>query len=135
MVCAPCSAAAFAQADRSVVRPTHQHSSKLPFYRPSGVVGGNLSASGDVTLPARSPFASSWGLLSAVVFLSTWFPYPPDNGSKIRALYLLRPPGRRDMRLPSLPFDRKGTRLENVRISRMADGCEFIRCRRIRSGM
>jgi glycosyltransferase involved in cell wall biosynthesis len=25
-----------------------------------------------------------------ILFLSTWFPYPPDNGSKIRAAYLLR---------------------------------------------
>ncbi len=25
-----------------------------------------------------------------ILFLSTWFPYPPDNGSKIRAYYLLR---------------------------------------------
>jgi len=25
-----------------------------------------------------------------ILFLSTWFPYPPDNGSKLRALYLLR---------------------------------------------
>lgn len=25
-----------------------------------------------------------------VLFLSTWFPYPPDNGSKLRAYYLLR---------------------------------------------
>jgi glycosyltransferase involved in cell wall biosynthesis len=25
-----------------------------------------------------------------VLFLSTWFPYPPDNGAKIRAHYLLR---------------------------------------------
>jgi polysaccharide biosynthesis protein PslH len=25
-----------------------------------------------------------------LLFLSTWFPYPPDNGSKIRAYYLLR---------------------------------------------
>jgi len=25
-----------------------------------------------------------------VLFLSTWFPYPPDNGSKIRVYYLLR---------------------------------------------
>ncbi len=25
-----------------------------------------------------------------LLFLSTWFPYPPDNGSKLRALYLLR---------------------------------------------
>jgi glycosyltransferase involved in cell wall biosynthesis len=25
-----------------------------------------------------------------VLFLSTWFPFPPDNGSKIRAYYLLR---------------------------------------------
>ena len=29
-----------------------------------------------------------------VLFLSTWFPYPPDNGSKIRAYYLLRALGR-----------------------------------------
>ena len=25
-----------------------------------------------------------------ILFLSTWFPYPPDNGSKIRAFHLLR---------------------------------------------
>lgn len=25
-----------------------------------------------------------------ILFLSTWFPYPPDNGSKLRAYYLLR---------------------------------------------
>jgi polysaccharide biosynthesis protein PslH len=25
-----------------------------------------------------------------ILFLSTWFPYPPDNGSKIRAHYLIR---------------------------------------------
>lgn len=25
-----------------------------------------------------------------VLFLSTWFPYPPDNGSKLRAYYLMR---------------------------------------------
>ena len=25
-----------------------------------------------------------------ILFLSTWFPYPPDNGSKIRAYHLLR---------------------------------------------
>ena len=25
-----------------------------------------------------------------ILFLSTWFPYPPDNGSKIRAYYLLQ---------------------------------------------
>ncbi|MGQ9841834.1 MAG: glycosyltransferase, partial [Anaerolineae bacterium] len=25
-----------------------------------------------------------------ILFLSTWYPYPPDNGSKLRALYLLR---------------------------------------------
>lgn len=25
-----------------------------------------------------------------ILFLSTWHPYPPDNGSKLRALYLLR---------------------------------------------
>jgi hypothetical protein len=25
-----------------------------------------------------------------VLYLSTWFPYPPDNGSRIRAYYLLR---------------------------------------------
>jgi glycosyltransferase involved in cell wall biosynthesis len=26
-----------------------------------------------------------------ILFISTWFPYPPDNGAKIRANYLLRP--------------------------------------------
>jgi len=25
-----------------------------------------------------------------ILFLSTWFPYPPDNGSKIRVHHLLR---------------------------------------------
>jgi len=25
-----------------------------------------------------------------ILFLSTWYPFPPDNGSKLRALYLLR---------------------------------------------
>lgn len=25
-----------------------------------------------------------------VLFLSTWFPHPPDNGSKLRVQYLLR---------------------------------------------
>jgi sugar transferase (PEP-CTERM/EpsH1 system associated) len=29
-----------------------------------------------------------------VLFLSTWFPYPPDNGSKIRVYHLLRALGR-----------------------------------------
>ncbi len=29
-----------------------------------------------------------------VLFLSTWFPYPPDNGSRIRAYHLLRALGR-----------------------------------------
>jgi len=30
-----------------------------------------------------------------ILFLSTWFPYPPDNGSKIRVYHLLRALGRR----------------------------------------
>lgn len=25
-----------------------------------------------------------------LLFLSTWFPYPPDNGSKLRVYHLLR---------------------------------------------
>jgi len=25
-----------------------------------------------------------------ILFLSTWFPYPPDNGSKLRVYYLLQ---------------------------------------------
>ena len=25
-----------------------------------------------------------------ILFLSTWFPYPPDNGSKLRVYHLLR---------------------------------------------
>jgi len=30
-----------------------------------------------------------------ILFLSTWFPYPPDNGSKLRAYHLLRSLGER----------------------------------------
>ena len=25
-----------------------------------------------------------------ILFLATWFPYPPDNGSKLRVYHLLR---------------------------------------------
>jgi hypothetical protein len=53
-----------------------------------------------------------------VLFLSTWFPCPPDNGSKIRAHYLLRalaerhevtvvafrPPGPQTKTYPDWPF-------------------------------
>ena len=31
-----------------------------------------------------------------ILFLSTWFPFPPDNGSKIRAHHLLRTIGERN---------------------------------------
>ena len=41
-----------------------------------------------------------------VLFLSTWFPYPPDNGSKIRAFHLLRAlGGRHEVTLLSFAFD------------------------------
>ena len=33
--------------------------------------------------------------LMRILFLSTWFPYPPDNGSKIRANYLVQALSRR----------------------------------------
>jgi glycosyltransferase involved in cell wall biosynthesis len=38
-----------------------------------------------------------------VLFVSTWYPYPPDNGSKIRAYHLLRALGQRH-RLTLLSF-------------------------------
>jgi sugar transferase (PEP-CTERM/EpsH1 system associated) len=41
-----------------------------------------------------------------VLFLSTWFPYPPDNGSKIRVYYLLRALARKHaVTLVSFAFD------------------------------
>jgi polysaccharide biosynthesis protein PslH len=41
-----------------------------------------------------------------ILFLSTWFPYPPDNGSKLRAYHLLRALGsRHEVTLLSFAFD------------------------------
>jgi len=41
-----------------------------------------------------------------ILFLSTWFPYPPDNGSKIRVYHLLRAVARaHDVTLVSFAFD------------------------------
>ena len=41
-----------------------------------------------------------------ILFLSTWFPYPPDNGSKLRAYHLLRALGNRhEVTLLSFGFD------------------------------
>ena len=41
-----------------------------------------------------------------ILFLSTWFPYPPDNGSKLRAYHLLRAlGGRHEVTLLSFTFD------------------------------
>ena len=41
-----------------------------------------------------------------ILFLSAWFPYPPDNGSKIRIYYLLRALGaRHKVTLLSFAFD------------------------------
>lgn len=41
-----------------------------------------------------------------VLFLSTWFPYPPDNGSKQRVFHLLRALAKRhEVRLASFAFD------------------------------
>jgi sugar transferase (PEP-CTERM/EpsH1 system associated) len=41
-----------------------------------------------------------------VLFLSTWFPYPPDNGSKLRVYHLLRALGQRhEVTLVSFAFD------------------------------
>ena len=40
-----------------------------------------------------------------VLFLSTWYPYPPDNGSKLRIYYLLKALGaRHDVTLLSMAF-------------------------------
>ena len=44
--------------------------------------------------------------LMRVLFLSTWFPSPPDNGSKIRVHYLLKALAERhQVRLISFAFD------------------------------
>ncbi len=41
-----------------------------------------------------------------ILFLSTWFPYPPDNGSKLRVYYLLRALAQaQDVTLVSFAFD------------------------------
>jgi polysaccharide biosynthesis protein PslH len=41
-----------------------------------------------------------------ILFLSTWFPYPPDNGSKLRVYHLLRELGtRHEISLCSFAFD------------------------------
>lgn len=41
-----------------------------------------------------------------ILFLSTWYPYPPDNGSKLRAYHLLRALGsRHQVTLLSFAFD------------------------------
>jgi hypothetical protein len=41
-----------------------------------------------------------------ILFLSTWFPYPPDNGSKIRVYNLLKALGaRHQVTLLSFAFD------------------------------
>lgn len=41
-----------------------------------------------------------------ILFLSTWFPYPPDNGSKLRIYYLLRALGQtHEVTLISFAFD------------------------------
>ncbi len=41
-----------------------------------------------------------------ILFLSTWFPYPPDNGSKIRVYHLLRAlSAKHQVSLVSLAFD------------------------------
>lgn len=41
-----------------------------------------------------------------ILFLSTWYPYPPDNGSKIRVYHLLRALGQRhQVRLVSFAWD------------------------------
>jgi glycosyltransferase involved in cell wall biosynthesis len=54
-----------------------------------------------------------------VLFLSTWFPYPPDNGSKIRVYHLLRALGRQHrVTLISFAF---GT-------ARPEEGEDFERC-------
>jgi polysaccharide biosynthesis protein PslH len=41
-----------------------------------------------------------------ILFLSTWFPFPPDNGSKLRAYHLLRAlGGRHEVTLLAFTFD------------------------------
>jgi glycosyltransferase involved in cell wall biosynthesis len=42
----------------------------------------------------HEPFHVASNMMN-ILFLSTWFPYPPDNGSKLRAYYLIRALARR----------------------------------------
>jgi glycosyltransferase involved in cell wall biosynthesis len=58
-----------------------------------------------------------------VLFLSTWFPYPPDNGSKLRVYHLLRALGQRH-RLTLLSFS-FGT-AQSSQATPQALGCESL---------
>ena len=46
-------------------------------------------------LAMRRRVGTGDGRLMNILFLSTWFPYPPDNGSKIRVYHLLQALGTR----------------------------------------
>ena len=53
-----------------------------------------------------------------ILFLSPWFPFPPDNGSKIRIYHLPRALGQRhEVRL--LSFAEDGTQYDSTFAARM----------------
>lgn len=60
-----------------------------------------------------------------ILFLSSWFPYPPDNGSRIRALNLIRELSRQH-ELTLLAFSRNGE-VSEERLQAMRDDCSAVR--------
>jgi glycosyltransferase involved in cell wall biosynthesis len=63
-----------------------------------------------------------------ILFLSTWFPYPPDNGSKIRAKYLVQALSHRH-RVLVAAFDREWREKKDRALERSeaVDGVEVLR--------
>ena len=57
-----------------------------------------------------------------VLFLSTWFPYPPDNGSKLRVYHLLRAlANKHDVTLLAFDFDAPGAASATALAADLAD--------------
>ena len=58
-----------------------------------------------------------------LLVVSSWFPYPPDNGSKLRAYHLMRELSKRHA-ITLLSFAEPG---EEKRVAGLADLCTTIR--------
>jgi glycosyltransferase involved in cell wall biosynthesis len=60
-----------------------------------------------------------------VLFLCAWFPYPPENGSKIRIYHLLRSLAQ-DHEIHLLSFIREGERIDLVSLKRLCGSIETV---------